>query len=177
METDISQVLTNLLNTYPYLWRMITAVAFVSGFVFALRAIYAFKIYGEMRTMMNPQTNLRPPLTYLFIAMVLIYTPSGLQLVMETIYGYSAPQPLKYDPDAAVEVSRAIHLVFGLVQLVGIIAFVRGWFFLAKNAQQGGAQHGVGKAITHIIGGIMAVNIVGTYHVFASTLGLPALQF
>lgn len=176
MAIDVTQVLSNLLNTYPYLWHMVTAIAFVSGFVFALKAIYAFKIYGEMRTMMNPQTNLRLPLTYLLIAMVLIYTPSGLHMAMETLYGYSAPKPLQYDPSSAVEISQAIHLVLALVQLVGIIAFVRGWFFLAKGGQQG-AQQGIGKAITHIIGGIMAVNIVGTYEVFANTLGLPALQF
>jgi len=175
--TDVPQILLNLSTIYPSFWTLITAICFVAGVIFALRSVYAFKVYGEARTMMNPQTSLRAPLIYLFVAAALIYTPSGFQMVMQTLYGYSKPLPLAYQ-GYSEDVTSAIRAVFGLVQLVGIVAFLRGWLNLAKHAHQGGGgQHGIGKAFTHIIGGIMAVNIVGTYNIVAATLDLPRLQF
>lgn len=176
--TDIPQILLNLSKAYPALWRMVTAMCFAAGFLFALRSIYAFKIYGEARTMMNPQTSLRAPLFYLFVAATLIYTPTGFHMVMQTLYGYPIPESLKYVTGYSDDITTAIKTCLGLVQFVGIIAFFRGWLLLAKHAHQGGGgQHGIGKAFTHILGGIMAVNIVGTYNVFANTLALPPLHF
>jgi intracellular multiplication protein IcmC len=174
---DIPQILINLNKTYPYLWKLVTGVAFVAGIVFALRSIYAFKVYGEARTMMNPQTSLRAPVMFLFIAACLLYTPTGFQMVMHTIYGYSNPEPLRYSDTATDDMRHAVEAALRLIQLIGIIAFVRGWFHLSKHSHQGGGggQHSIAKAMTHIFGGIMAVNIMGTYHMFTHTLGINSL--
>jgi intracellular multiplication protein IcmC len=61
--------------------------------------------------------------------------------------------------------------VLQLIQIVGLIAFIRGWLILVKTAtgQQGG---GIGKGITHIIGGVLALNIVGTQQVINASLGI-----
>lgn len=176
--TDIPQILLNLNKIYPSLWYMITAMCFVAGIGFALRAIYAFKVYGETRTMMNPQTSLRAPLLYLFIAASLMYTPSAFQMLMQTLYGYARPMPLSYIETSSEDMAMVVRAALGLVQVIGIVAFLRGWFHLSKHGHQGGGgQHGIGKAFTHIIGGIMAVNIVGTYKILANTLDLPQLHF
>lgn len=180
MNIDASQLLINLSSSYPAIFKLVTALCVASGFGFALRGIYALKIYGETRTMMNPHTSLRPPLVYLFVAMALIYFPEGFKMVMQTIYGNSRIENiLTYDSGQSVHVTQAIRAVLGLVQIIGIIAFLKGWHHLSKHANHhgGGGQSGIGKAITHIIGGILAINIIGTYKVINATFGLPPLNF
>ena len=59
------------------------------------------------------------------------------------------------------EWSSLINTIVMYIQLVGFIAFVRGWFILSSAASPGGAQQGAfSKGLTHIIGGIIAINFV-----------------
>ena len=52
--------------------------------------------------------------------------------------------------------------LLGLVQVMGVIAFIRGWVLLGHAGEQNAQQGMFGKGLTHIIGGILAINIVGT---------------
>jgi hypothetical protein len=56
------------------------------------------------------------------------------------------------------------------VQLVGVIAFIRG---LVKLSHMGGGhQGGIGSALTHIIGGIFCINMYDFVQLIMSTLGI-----
>lgn len=50
------------------------------------------------------------------------------------------------------------YLMFGVLFLVGAISFIRGVVQLIKIGEGGGQGHGVGRALTHIIAGVVAVN-------------------
>jgi len=57
------------------------------------------------------------------------------------------------------------------IQIIGLVAFVRGWMMIAKSASQGGHQQGgFGKGMMHVFGGVMAINIVSTLNVINETL-------
>jgi intracellular multiplication protein IcmC len=57
------------------------------------------------------------------------------------------------------------------IQIIGLVAFIRGWMMIAKSASQGGHQQGgFGKGMMHIFGGVMAINIVSTLNVINQTL-------
>ncbi len=58
-----------------------------------------------------------------------------------------------------------IEIAFEVIRLVGIIAFIRGWYYLVHPGEQGG-QITVGKGLTHIIGGIFAYHMGATVTVF-----------
>lgn len=66
------------------------------------------------------------------------------------------------------EWSSLINTIVMYVQLVGFIAFVRGWFILSGTGHPGGAQQGAfAKGLVHIIGGIIAINFVPFMNVIA----------
>jgi len=88
-------------------------------------------------------------------------------------FTYSVNVTPSYDQNASSELmqyvnfgidqewSSLINTIVMYIQLVGFIAFVRGWFILSGSANPGGAQQGAfSKGLTHIIGGIVAVNFV-----------------
>jgi intracellular multiplication protein IcmC len=59
------------------------------------------------------------------------------------------------------EWSNLIDTIVMFIQLIGFIAFVRGWFILASVGNPGGAQQGAfAKGLIHIIGGIIAINFI-----------------
>jgi intracellular multiplication protein IcmC len=170
---DSANMLINLSNSYSGIWHFITGGAVLMGMAFAVRGIYYLKIYGDARTMMSSNSNLKIPVTYLLIAAVLLFLPSTFDVVMTTAFGSPDVTPLSYNSKSVGNLSvQATNAILGFIQIMGLISFVRGWVIIAKAAQ--GSSQGVttGKGITHIIGGILAINIIGTKNALWATLGL-----
>jgi intracellular multiplication protein IcmC len=173
--TDAVQMLTNLANVQPNVYKLVTGAAYIIGLSFIFRALYHLKIYGELRTMMASQTGLKEPLMYLFAGAMLLYLPTGFGTVMQTSFGYDSVLAYSdWQLGGGMAFTPGGRAILMLVQLVGVIAFIKGWMILARSIGQGGASQGntTGKALTHILGGVAGMNIVGTANVIASTLGI-----
>lgn len=172
-------ILVNLANSLGPVYKMVTGAAYVMGIAFAFKALYALKVYGEARTMMSGNTSMKEPLTFLFIAGIFIYLPTGFAVVMNSTFGYA--NVLSYS-EASSGATGAMGFLFGsgnaafgnalmfIIQVIGVIAFVRGWIIIGRSAGQGQQPGGATKGLTHIIGGVLAMNIVGTMQVVTNTL-------
>lgn len=169
---DALQMLTNLSNSYPALWRLITAICYVSGIALMLRAVYQLKAYGELRTMMSTQTSLKVPIVMMVAAVVLMFIPTAFQVVLKTGFQYTSP--LSYNQATTSISPIAMKAIVGLVQIIGVISFIRGWMHLVGNAQQPGGQHSFGRAMTHIVGGVLAINIVGVVNIIWNSFGFAS---
>lgn len=169
---DVGQIFINISESLPAMWRMVTGAAYLLGVSFAARGVYQLRQYGELRAMMSTQTNLKGILTLFVVAAVFMYLPTAFDVMMATSFGYTSPlSALSYQGPSVGGLSEdAMTALIELVQFVGLISFVRGWLIVVKSAQPG-SQGGIGKGITHIVGGILTINIVGTEQVLAATLG------
>jgi intracellular multiplication protein IcmC len=58
------------------------------------------------------------------------------------------------------EWSQLIDVVVIYIQLVGLIAFIRGWFIMAQAGAPGQQPGSISKGLVHIVGGIVAINFV-----------------
>lgn len=172
---DVSQMILNLGTSIDPIYRMVTGVAYLLGVIFAFKALYHLKIYGELRTMMSSNTSIKEPLAYLFVAAIFIYIPTGFHMVMMSTFGYENPLAYSSWPSAGgIDLNPTSIVILRIIQLIGVIAFVRGWVLLARSASQaGGGQGGsFGKGLIHVVGGVFAMNIVGTAVIISNTLGL-----
>ncbi len=171
ISVDVGQMLVNLSQSHDAVFKMLTGGAYVLGFAFAVLAIFSLKHLSESRTMMSGQQSLGPPLMYFLVAAVFLYMPSAIDSLMMTTFGATA-SPIGYSETSgdvvSADVTRAIYL---MVQMVGLVAFIKGWLILAQSAKGGGSQQ-LGKALTHILGGILAINIIGTKNVIWASFGL-----
>ena len=61
--------------------------------------------------------------------------------------------------------------ILAFVYLVGMISFVRGIYLLKEMGTPKGDQQGIGQAVTHIIGGALAMNILQFSCILGSFLG------
>lgn len=170
-------ILANLAESLLSIQELVTGAAYLMGISFAIKALYSLRVYGESKTQMSSHSSIKEPLVYLFVAAMLIYFPTGFEVLMNTSFGYS--EVLAYAPiDSG---SPLLSSLFGadsavgqylalLIQVVGLFAFVRGWIMIARSAAQGQPPGGTGKGLMHVFGGILAMNIIGTLQMINNTL-------
>lgn len=164
MNSDtFNTVITHLMNLDPLLWKFVTGVCYLMGLFFALRSIYIFKEYGEMRVMMSSQTDVRKPLMYLFLALILLYAPYVAAQAVVTLFNTHQLQPFSYlSGISGADFKKVVKLVGAIIQFIGFIAFVRGWLLISRTAQQNAQPGTFAKGFTHIVAGVLALNIYGT---------------
>ena len=166
---NIADMLVKFSETMPELMRLTTAIAYVLGFFFVLKGVMALKTYGESRTQMSTQHELKEPLIYLFVGALLIYLPTSVQAGLSTFW--SNPTPYAYIDEGGSEPwADLIKACYMIIQLIGTISFIRGLILLASTGGHG-AQHGTfGKAMAHIIAGIFCINIYQLIQAVMNTL-------
>jgi intracellular multiplication protein IcmC len=172
-----ADILNNVANSLIPVQRLITGGAYLIGCAFIFKAIYSLKVYGEARTMMSSNTSVKEPVVYLIVGAVFIYFPSAFSMLMQSTFGYE--NVLQYGP--VTSGNQTLDFLFGegsvvgrpitiLIQVIGLIAFVRGWVLIARSASQGQPPGGTGKGFMHVLGGILAINIVGTINMINNTI-------
>ena len=143
------------------------------GFGLIFSAVYKLRAYGEVRTMMPSGAEFMGPLSRFAIGMMLIFLPNVIDSFLMTVWGTSSVVSISSvslgDLDKWPEAKRAI---LGFVQLFGYVAIVRGLILLNRAATKGAQPGTMGKGLTHLIGGVLAVNIGGTINVLKATLGV-----
>ena len=170
MNPTITSVLQHISNNLPGLYRLITGGSFLMGVWLVMRSIYQLRQYGELRTMMSVQTELKGPLLFLFVGMILVFWPTLVNVMMNTTFGYSSP--LQYTQSSlGTDYNLSMRLAGTIIQFIGFIAFIRGWVLLTTYGNQGG-QPVIGKAVAHIIGGLLAINIYATWDIMRNTFGI-----
>lgn len=176
--TNNASILNNIANNLIPVERLVTGGAYLIGVAFAFKAIYSLKVYGEARTMMSSNTSMKEPLVYFTVAAILIYFPTGLQVMLNSTFGKGATI-LQYAPVDSP--NQALDTLFGtgsmvgqslsiIIQVIGVIAFVRGWVLIARGASHGQPPGGTGKGLMHVFGGILAMNIVATLEMINNTI-------
>lgn len=173
--TNQVDILKNIAASMAPIQKLVSGGAYLLGILFAMKALHSLKSFGESRTMMSGNASFKEPLAYILVAAMLIYLPTGFDILMNSSFGNSTI--LAYaDSD-----NTALNTLFGqnssvgasltlIIQTLGLIAFVRGWVLIAKSASQGQPPGGTGKGLIHVFGGILAMNIVGTLEIINNTI-------
>jgi intracellular multiplication protein IcmC len=161
-------VLTNLVQQVPNLMRLVTAIAYVLGMYFIIAAVMKFKHFGESRTMMSHEHSVATPVIMMSVGAALLYLPTSVQVGMSTFW--TDPNPYAY-LEQKDQWSQFIGDCFLVIQFIGTIAFIRGLVILSHVGGQG--SHGsFGKGLTHVIGGILCINIYQFVQVVMMTVGI-----
>lgn len=168
---DASTMLQNLSTQVPNLMRLVTALSFVMGFFFVYKGLFEFKKFGEQRGMMGGEHHIAGPLIYLFVGTMLIYLPETVRVGLNTFW--NSPNPYAYETSAVDAWSSLTNAVYLIVELVGVISFIRGLVMLTHLGGQGGQQPGTfGRALAHIIAGVLCINLYGFVQIISGTLGI-----
>src|SRR5688500_2018733 len=85
---DLNQLVQNLSKTIPTLMELVTAVAYVLGMYFMVKALFGLKNYGEQRSShsMESEKTLMSALVVLFVGAGLFYLPTMMQVGLTTFW-------------------------------------------------------------------------------------------
>lgn len=166
--------LDNLIQTFPAIYKLLTAFSFVAGMAFVLKGVFMLKTYGESRTMMSSNASLKGPLISIGIGTLLIFFSATFDTLIATIWG-SAGVMSYADPGSTNQLARITYVMVEIIRLLGLIAFIRGWMILSGLSSQSHPPGLVGKGLTHIIGGVLALNIVGVAATIGVTIGVTVI--
>jgi intracellular multiplication protein IcmC len=169
-------VLQNIASNLIPVQGMLSSTCYVLGILYAFKAVYSLKVYGEARTMMSSGASVKEPVINLLVAAVFLVIPQSLKVFLASMFG--ASNIMEYAPITTG--NPTLTALFGnaqlgqsltiIIQTVGYIAFIRGWILVARSSAHGQQPGGLGKGLMHVFGGILAINIVKTLQIVMNTL-------
>lgn len=165
-------MLVNIAQQIPNLMRLVTAIAYVLGLYFMIHGVILLKHAGEMRTQMSHEHHLTKPMLFLAIGAMLTYLPTTVHIGLSTFW--TNPNPYGY-LQMKDQWFQFINICFLIVQFVGVLSFIRGLVILKDLGGHGGGQSNFAKGLTHIIGGVLCINIYQFVQVVLITLGIQPL--
>ena len=167
---DLQSVMTNISIQIDPIKNFLIVLSYVIGVGMCVVAIMKLKKYGTKTAFMHVEMTLLGPFLQFFIGIGLFYLPTFMSSLNTTIWQQadSASVTLGYETD--VNMGAYINPILGVIQIIGLIAFLRGWVQISRATNAGNQPGVVSKALTYIIAGIMAINIKLVICTFNSTL-------
>lgn len=166
---NLGNMLVNFASAVPNLMRLVTAGCYVMGMFFMITAIMGMKHLGEMRTMQSREHGFWGPAIQLLVGAAMLYLPTTVQTVMSTFWVDATPYAYQINTGSS---AVFVNACYSIVQLIGTIAFIRGLVMLQQAGSERAQPHMMGKALSHLVGGILCINIYGTMHTLAATVGM-----
>ncbi len=147
---------------------IVQSVTVLMGVGLFMMGIFRLKRYGEMRTFMSHQMTIASPLLMMFGGIALLCLPLVLRTALLNFW--STSNPLHYEgPLSSWELLIPPIIVF--VRLIGVGAFIRGVLLFSRCGSEQGHQGMMGRALLHILGGMLCVHILGTVRLLKEILG------
>lgn len=160
----------NLLESLDLIYKFLVGVAYIAGVGFTLMGLYRLKKFGTGSAFMHDKRSMIGPAALFIIGIILMYTPRFLKVMMGTLYGNDSVMAYEnLSEDATFR--EMMRPLIGIIQVVGLIAFIRGFILVSKSTGEGAPPGSMSKGVIHIVGGVLAVNIVGTVELVTNTLG------
>lgn len=153
---DLVAMIGNLGRSLSSVQELVSAGGYILGVVFVFAGISKCKELAESQQGGGGQGKLFTAVTYFLMGAALLYLPSMLQTLSNTLFGGGnvLQYTQKFNP---YDIYSSMRL---LIQTSGVIWFVRGCVLLA-GASEPGEQHGP-KGLTFVFAGILAMNFEST---------------
>lgn len=174
--TDPTNIFVNLQASYAGITNFLTGLMYVLGIFLTVQAVMKLKKFGHRTAFMHVEAGMLGPTMQFAIGVCFLYSKSLIEIINSTFFGQSSiASVMSYTAsNMDQDWQQIMNPILGMVQIIGLIAFIRGFLILSKGVQkEGGQQPGQAtKGIVHIVGGILGINIVYTIEVTLNTFGL-----
>lgn len=173
---SLDAALQSIQAAFSSIKTLISVISYIIGVTFVVRGVMMYRAFANQTFGSAQRGELMAPMISLLVGAILLYFPSTLNTSLNTIFGNSnisdVTQMIGYSSTSSTEKWQTISaIIVNYMELLGMVAFVRGWVLLAKMGHSGSQPGSVGKGLIHIIGGILLMNIVQTVNILACTFG------
>lgn len=168
-EYDLQNVVRNISIQIDPIKNFLMVLSYVIGVGMCVVAIMKLKKYGTKTAFMHVEMTLLGPFLQFFVGVGLFYLPTFITSLNQTVWQdvSNVDISLGYETESS---ANYIAPILGIIQIIGIIAFLRGWVQISRATNAGNQPGVVSKALTFIIGGLLAINIQLVICTFNQTL-------
>lgn len=172
--STLTDLFLNLDGSLQQIWTMLNAVAYLTGFMMTIAALYRLKKFGERTAFMHNSKGLIAPAAYFLVGIMLMYMPTFLETMNATVFGtgYIQSAISWQSSNTGLDWANVVAPLVTTIQVVGLIAFIRGWILLTRVCGEQPQPGMSAKGVIHIVGGVLAINITGTMDAISATFGL-----
>lgn len=189
--SDLQVILDNVQKLIdPFFW-LLNAAAMLLGIGFIFRGLSMLQAMGTALTHSSKPGELTGPLVYIAVGTILMYLPYTSNIASNSFFGIGGDSVqlsdglnsfkdsmrlgsdfVGYTKGGGVEGEWAdiLDTIVYYINFIGYLAFVRGWVILAHIGQPGSQPGTIPKALTHIIGGVLAINFLPLLDVLNNTI-------
>lgn len=174
--TNIGSMFVSFQPSIQALIKLVIAVSMIMGISLIINSIYQFAKLGEGNGQRGD--GVKAPIFTFLSGIALFGLMLSLRTIGETIAMGSGPGDFLMPSSSGTSTAtQAIILaILWFVRLVGFIALVRGILLFYKYGQGQSNQGELGRALTHLFGGVMAIHIDSTARILAGTFA-PGVAF
>lgn len=166
---DASTMLGNLMQSFPGIETFLNLLVALLGVVLTILALFKFIAVN------NGQARLITPFVWLFAGVALWNFASGVDSLLETVYGSSTSvhNLLSYSGSGVSDqTAKFAKVLIWCIRLVGYSAYIKGWLIFKRIGDGSHASdEAFSKAMIHMFFGVAAINIVATVNAISSTFG------
>jgi hypothetical protein len=173
-------MMTNLvMNIKDPMVVLLSVISIVIGVYLIIRGLIKAAKFGY-----DPKTHsITNFLASLIVGTILVVVGQSLDVMLSSIFGVGGIADSSvvtyaiasnFGPNTQ-QFQMAVYAALTFFQLIGMIAFIRG-FLILKSAVEGSGQATIAQGLTHIIGGVLAINIYYFLVVMDTTFGTGFLS-
>lgn len=171
--TTLTDLFDNLNDSMESIWQMLTAVAYLTGFSMTCSAIYRLKKFGERTAFMHNSKGLLAPSALFIVGVFLMWSPNMIDVMVFSLFGSDVQSTLAWESSTSgIDWAEAIAPMIQTIQVIGFIAFIRGWILITRCTSEQSQPGSISKGFIHVIGGVLAINITGTMDMLSNTFGV-----
>jgi len=156
-------VVQNLIPQLAGWWTPLTYIGYSIGLLIFVGGLAGIASQGKS------QGHIKGPLYAMLAGLVLVNLMAFVDIGAQSIFAQASATGLDTSISGSDPTSLYQRFAVNLVQLVGICGFIQGCILLKRSGEDG--QH-VFPAITHLVGGTLAINIMQTLNMLASSMGI-----
>jgi len=175
-------IMQNLVNNiYGPMFSLVSVIGLLVGITFVIKGLLAGVKTGTDPRAASPKSIINN----LVIGAILISLSTIAPDILKTLFGSGTMEKMSdfssvinwsgIVGSANTAADKTVQAILGFIQIIGGIAFLRGWL-IVKAAVEGGGQATIPQGLTHIIGGAMAVNIYTMLKIFNATFGVNIIK-
>lgn len=160
----LSSMAANFSASGLVLIKLVQYSAYLIGLFLVIGSIFKFVKLGE-----DHHLTPKVPLMMFFTGIGIFALTGTISIVSQTMAMGSGPGDILAPTTSGLNATTgaAIQGVLIFIRLVGYIAFIRGWLLLNESAH--GKEGVISRGLTHIGGGIAAINLTIFAHILVNT--------
>lgn len=170
---SIVNMFANGLASFEALIRLVKLTAAIIGLFLIINSIYKFSQMGS-----DPKITAKIPIVMFLCGVGIFAVVATTGVITNTLaVGTNGPGKLLINSaniKGGEVTAQALLAIVTFIRLLGYIAFIRGWIII-NDYSQGKQQASLAKGLTHLCGGVFAINITNTAGLLANTFapGVP----